>query len=185
MARTTFVTEEPVVLEGYQAVLKPSQYGYSLSAVVDADMVEKLEDDRVETLKWAESKLKNPKRSSLRPEPWEEVSEGKYKVKFSWNEETKPPVVDTEGSPVVDNGTPLYSGSKVKLAFYQKPYILKDGVTYGTSLKLLQLLDTRKTSLTFVMRWHVLLRTWLNKSLRDLSKMSANGIQIQAGGAGC
>ena len=30
----------------------------------------------------------------------------------------------------------MYSGSKVKLAFYQKPYILKDGVTYGTSLKL-------------------------------------------------
>ena len=24
----------------------------------------------------------------------------------------------------------------MKLAFYQKPYILKDGVTYGTSLKL-------------------------------------------------
>ena len=136
MAKTTFVTKEPVVLEGYQAVLKPSQYGYSLSAVVDADMVTKLEDDRVDTLKWAESKLKNPKRSVLRPEPWEEVADGKYKVKFSWNEETKPPVVDTEGSPVVDNGTPLYSGSKVKLAFYQKPYILKDGVTYGTSLKL-------------------------------------------------
>ena len=136
MARTTFVTKEPVVLEGFQAVLKPSQYGYSLSAVVDADMVGKLEDDRIETLKWAESKLKNPKRSVLRPEPWEEVSEGKFKVKFSWNEETKPPVVDTEGSPVVDNGTPLYSGSKVKLAFYQKPYILKDGVTYGSSLKL-------------------------------------------------
>jgi hypothetical protein len=31
---------------------------------------------------------------------------------------------------------PLYSGSKVKLGFFQKPYILKDGVTYGTSLKL-------------------------------------------------
>jgi hypothetical protein len=136
MARTTFVTKEPVVLEGFQAVLKPSQYGYSLSAVVDTEMMNKLESDRVETLKWAESKLKNPKRSVLRPEPWEEVAEGKYKVKFSWNEETKPPVVDTEGSPVVDNGTPLYSGSKVKLAFYQKPYILKDGVTYGTSLKL-------------------------------------------------
>ncbi len=30
----------------------------------------------------------------------------------------------------------MYSGSKVKVAFYQKPYILKDGVTYGTSLKL-------------------------------------------------
>ena len=135
MARTTFVTEEPVVLEGYQAVLKPSQYGYSLSAIVDSDMIEKLEDDRVETLKWAESKLKNPKRSSLKPEPWEEVSQGKYKIKISWNEENKPPVVDTEGSPVTDTGTPLYSGSKVKIAFYQKPYILKDNVTYGTSLK--------------------------------------------------
>ncbi len=136
MARTTFVTKEPVVLEGFQAILKPGQFGYKLSAVIDADLVENLEEDRTETLKWAESKLKNPKRASLKPEPWEEVSEGKYMVKFSWNEETKPPVVDTEGSPVVDNGTPLYSGSKVKLAFYQKPYILKDGVTYGTSLKL-------------------------------------------------
>ena len=85
MARTTFVTKEPVVLEGYQAVLKPSKFGYSLAAVVDAEMVERLEDDRIETLKWAESKLKNPKRSVLRPEPWEEVADGKYKVKFSWN----------------------------------------------------------------------------------------------------
>ena len=137
MARTTFVTKEPVVLEGFQAVLKPSQYGYSLSAVVDADMAEKLEDDRVETLKWAESKLKNPKRSTLKPEPWEEVANGQYKVKFSYNDETKPPIVDTEGTPITDETTPLYSGSTVKVAFYQKPYILKDGVTYGTTLKLL------------------------------------------------
>ena len=136
MAKTTFVTKEPVVLEGYQAVLKPSQYGYSLSAVVDTDMVDKLEDDRVETLKWAESKLKNPKRSVLKPEPWEEVADGQYKVKFSYNDETKPPIVDTEGTPITDESTPLYSGSKVKVAFYQKPYILKDGVTYGTTLKL-------------------------------------------------
>ena len=98
-------------------------------------MVDKLEEDRVEALKWAESKLKNPKRSVLKPEPWEEVSDGVYKIKFSWNEETKPPVVDTEGTPITDSRTPLYSGSQVKLAFYQKPYLLKDGVTYGTSLK--------------------------------------------------
>jgi hypothetical protein len=45
-------------------------------------------------------------------------------------------VVDTEGTPITDDSTPIYSGSKVKLAFRQKPYILKDGVTYGTSLKL-------------------------------------------------
>ena len=136
MTRNTFVTKQPVVLDGYQAVMKPSKFGYSLSAIVDQDIVEQLEDDRTESLKWAESKLKNPKRSVLKPEPWEEVSEGQYKVKFSWNEDTRPPVVDTEGTPITDVNVPVYSGSKVKLAFYQKPYILRDGVTYGSSLKL-------------------------------------------------
>ena len=136
MAPQIFVTQQPVVLEGYQAVMKPSKFGYSLSAVVDEAMVDRLVEDRTETLKWAESKLKNPKRSTLKPEPWEELSEGKYKVKFSWNEETRPPVVDTEGTPITDESIPIYSGATVKLAFKQKPYILRDGVTYGTSLKL-------------------------------------------------
>ena len=137
MPRNTIVTKEPVILEGFQAVLKPSKFGYSLSAIVDQSMAESLEDDRTESLKWAESKLKNPKRSTLKPEPWEEVAAGQYKVKFSWNEENRPPIVDTEGTQITDDATPLYSGSKVKLAFYQKPYILRDGVTYGTSLKLI------------------------------------------------
>jgi len=136
MTRTIHKTEQPVILDGYQAVLKPSKFGYSLSAIVDSNIVDALEADRTESLKWAETKLKNPKRSTLKPEPWEEVSEGQYKVKFSWNEESKPPVVDTEGTHITDESIPLYSGSRVKLAFYQKPYILKDGVTYGTSLKL-------------------------------------------------
>ena len=135
MARTIHKTDN-VTLEGFQAVLEPSKFGYSLSAVVDETIINTLEDERAEVLKWAESKLKNPKRSTLKPEPWEEVSKGKYKIKFSWNEERRPPVVDTEGSPVTDTKTPLYAGSTVKLGFYQKPYILRDGVTYGSSLKL-------------------------------------------------
>ena len=45
-------------------------------------------------------------------------------------------MVDTEGAPIINTDTPVYEGSKVKLGFHQKPYILKDGVTYGTSLKL-------------------------------------------------
>jgi hypothetical protein len=136
MPRTIHKTEQPVVLEGYQAVLKPSKFGYSLAAIVGEDMIDALETDRTESLQWAQTKLKNPKRSTLKPEPWEEVSEGQYKIKFSWNEETRPPVVDTEGTHITDEDTPMYSGSRVKLAFYQKPYILRDGVTYGTSLKL-------------------------------------------------
>lgn len=136
MTRTIHKTEQPVTLEGYQAVMKPSKFGYSLSAIVDETMVEELEVDRTDSIKWAESKLKNPKRSTLKPEPWEEVAEGSYKVKFSWNEETKPPIVDTEGTVITDANLPIFSGSQVKIAFYQKPYILRDGVTYGTSLKL-------------------------------------------------
>ena len=136
MTRNTFVTEQPVILDGYQAVMKPSKFGYSLAAIVDQAMIDKLEDDRTECLKWAESKLKNPKRSSLKPEPWEELTKGQYRIKFSWNEESRPPVVDTDGVIITDINLPLYNGSKVKLAIYQKPYILRDGVTYGTSLKL-------------------------------------------------
>ena len=135
MARTIHKTDK-VTLEGFQAVLAPSKFGYSLSAVVDSTTVDKLESERTDVLKWAESKLKNPKRATLKPEPWEEVSKGKYKIKFSWNEDNKPPVVDTEGTLVTDTKTPLYAGSTVKLGFYQKPYILRDGVTYGSSLKL-------------------------------------------------
>ena len=135
MSRNVHKTDV-VTLEGFQAVLSPSKFGYSLAAVVGQDVIDTLETERTEVLKWAESKLKNPKRSTLKPEPWEEVANGKYKIKFSWSEENRPPVVDTEGTLVTDTKTPLYSGSTVKLGFYQKPYILRDGVTYGSSLKL-------------------------------------------------
>ena len=56
MSRNTFVTEQPVLLDGYQAVMSPSKFGYSLAAIVDEEMINKLEEDRVDTLKWAESK---------------------------------------------------------------------------------------------------------------------------------
>ena len=133
MTRNTYVTEQPVVLDGYQAVMTPSQHGFSLHAIIDQTLVDRLEEDRVSALKWAESRVKNPKRTVLKPEPWEEVSDGKYKVKFSWKEDLKPPIVDTEGTPITET-LDIRSGSKVKLAFYQKPYVFGDA--YGTSLKL-------------------------------------------------
>ena len=136
MVKQNVHVTDNVKLEGFQAILEPGKFGYSLSAVVDASVVDTLETERKDVLKWAESKLKNPKRATLKPTPWEEVAEGKYKLKFSWNEEKRPPVVDTEGTPVTDTKTPLYGGSTVKLGFYQKPYILRDGITYGSSLKL-------------------------------------------------
>ena len=136
MTRTIHITENPVILSGFNAILKPSKFGYSLKAVVSEDIIKKLEEERKDCINWCLSKVTNPKRSVEKPTPWEEVAEGKYKIKFSWGEDKRPPVVDTEGTPVTDTKTPLYAGSTVKLGFYQKPYILRDGVTYGSSLKL-------------------------------------------------
>ena len=139
MTKSIHVTQEPVVLDGYQAVLKPSKFGtFRLEAVVDNNLIERLEDERVELLKWAESKLKNPKRAILKPEPWEELGKDEYRLKFSWKPGQEPPVVDTEGTPITDENTPIYGGSKVKLAFRQKPYTMPDG-SYGTSVKLVGL----------------------------------------------
>ena len=136
MPKNVHVTDE-IKLEGFQAILEPGKFGYSLAAIVGEDVIDKLETERAEVLRWAEGKLKNPKRATLKPTPWEEVADGKYKIKFSWGEDKRPGVVDTEGTPVTDAKTPLYGGSTVKLGFFQKPYILRDGVTYGSSLKLL------------------------------------------------
>jgi hypothetical protein len=139
MAKNIHVTQEPVVLEGYQAVLKPSKFGsFGLKAVVDSKLIDRLEEERAELLKWAESKLKNPKRAILKPEPWEEHDSDSYVLKFSWKPGQEPPVVDTEGTPITDENTPIYGGSKVKLAFRQKPYTMPDG-SYGTSVKLVGL----------------------------------------------
>ncbi len=137
MSRTTFVTPEPVELQGFQAVLVKGKYDkYVMSAIIDDKLARQLEQDRISSLEWIQSKLKNPKRSVLKPEPWEEVAENKYSAKFSWNDNNKPPIVDTEGAPITDDRTPIYSGSTVKIAFIQKPYILKDDLTYGTRLEL-------------------------------------------------
>ena len=135
MSKNVHVTDA-IKLEGFQAILEPGKFGYSLAAIVGTSIIDALEVERQAVLKWAESKLKNPKRATLKPTPWEEVADGKFKIKFSWGEDKKPPVVDTEGTPVTDAKTPIYGGSTVKLGFFQKPYILKDGVTYGSSLKL-------------------------------------------------
>ena len=135
----TYVTPEPVTLDGFQAILKAGEWGYKLSALVKEDLVSKLEEERLSALEWARSKAKNPKRVTVKPEPWEEIdnTKGTYHIRFSWRDGDKviPVVVDTEGTQIKDKDTPIYSGSKVKIAFFQKPYVLPSG-DIGTSLKL-------------------------------------------------
>lgn len=137
MATKIHKTPEPVVLDGFQAILKPSEFGYTLTAILtDTKLIADLTEERGTLIEGVKTKLKNPKRAVLKPEPWEEVAEGQYKIKFGWDAKTLPTVIDSEGTLITDTTLPVYSGSKVRLAFIQKPYILKDGITYGTSVKL-------------------------------------------------
>ena len=134
---TIHVTKEPVVLDGFQAILKPGEWGHKLQALVPITLINTLEEEREGCLEWARSKAKNPKRVTVKPEPWEELDNGMYQIKFSWKDGDKivPTVVDTEGTLIADKDTPVYSGSRVKLAFIQKPYLLPAG-DIGTSVKL-------------------------------------------------
>ena len=69
----THVTPNPVTLEGYQAILKPGEWGYKLAALVDENLIKTLEEERESALEWARSKAKNPRRVTVKPEPWEEL----------------------------------------------------------------------------------------------------------------
>ena len=126
-------TPEPVVLDGFQAILQVSQFGkFQLEAILDDTIIDVLEADRPAALDWAASKQKK-RDYKTNDEPWKPVSEGKYKTRFTWGDDAKPVIVDTEGTVIEDDTLPLYNGSKVKLAFYQKPYSLPTG-TIGTRL---------------------------------------------------
>jgi hypothetical protein len=137
MAPKIHKTSQPVLLDGFQAILKPSEFGYALNAVLtDESLIDTLETERQEQLDFIKGKIKNQKRAVLKPEPWEEVAEGQYKIKFGWDGKSKPSIVDSLGTAVTDENIKIYSGSKVRLMFVQKPYLMKDGITYGTSVKL-------------------------------------------------
>ena len=135
----THVTKTPVTLEGFQAILSPGEWGHKLAALIPKSLVDELEEERESCLEWAKSKHKNPKRMTVKHPAWEQLENDPdmYQIRFSWKPDDKlvPTVVDTEGTLITDKDTPLYSGSKVKLAFVQKPYLLPAG-DIGTSVKL-------------------------------------------------
>ena len=143
---TIHVTTEPVRLEGYQSPFTPSKFGKcGLQAIIDQSLVDALEDERPAALDWARSKHKNPKRATEKFAPWEEVSEGQYQVKFNWLPDTPVTMVDAEGTPITDE-IPLYSGSLVKLAFKQKPYLTPDAVGTKLVLEAVQVISCQGTA---------------------------------------
>ena len=132
------VTKDPVVLKGYQSILKLSEYRkYNLAAILPDDIIANLEEGRKELIAEQKSKLKNPRRCTIKPEPWMETGKGQTQAKFAWKEGKEPPILDTDCNPITDTELPLDVGSKVKLAFTQSGYTLGDGETIGTRLSLL------------------------------------------------
>ena len=137
---TTYVTTNPVVLDGYQSIFEPNKFNkHSMQIVMDDEHIDALSDERPELLNWAKSKAKT-KRVNVRLEPWEEVAEGKYKVKFSWNPDIKVPIVDANGTPIT-GALPLYSGSTCKIAFQQKPYSMPDSIGTALRIKAIQVIS--------------------------------------------
>ena len=125
-------TPEPVVLDGFQAILQVSQFGkFQLEAILDDTIIDVLEADRPLLLT---GPLLNKKKRDYKTndEPWKPVSEGKYKTSSLGVMMPSLSLLTLKAQSSKTN-PPLYNGSKVKLAFYQKPYSLPTG-TIGTRL---------------------------------------------------
>lgn len=121
-------------LEGYINVYEDAgKYeNRTFSYRIPDEVLKQVEKDRKELLKWVDSKLENPKRVALNPEPWDEEGLCKY----SYSDQDKKPVpvfVDTEGSPISDSDRQsLRKGTKAVLIVNQTPYTKP---AKGTSLK--------------------------------------------------
>jgi hypothetical protein len=137
MAFPQYVTKEPVVLDGFQSLLKPTKYGFGVQVAVGQELIDQLVADREKLLSDLTSKLdaKKLKRMVLKTVPWEDIAEGTYRLKFSWDAKKKPVIIDSVGTVIDDPNTKIYNGSLVKVSFYQKGYRLPD--SYGTATNML------------------------------------------------
>ena len=102
---------------------------------IPADTLEKIEDDRVELLKWAKSKSTGRVQEAMTP--WDEAGTAKYTYGAgdgSRKAKPEPVFVDTDGKPIERAVLrDVRAGSKVRLIVDQKPYAM--GSNIGTSLK--------------------------------------------------
>tara|TARA_R100001594_G_scaffold9419_1_gene23095 strand:+ start:231 stop:809 length:579 start_codon:yes stop_codon:yes gene_type:complete len=124
----------PTTLEGYINVYQDSgKYeNRTFSYKIPDDIIDQVKKDREELLKWVDSKIDNPKRVALNPEPFDE--EGLCKYSYSDTDKKPIPVfVDTEGQPLSESDLQnLRRGTEAILIVNQTPYTKP---AKGTSLK--------------------------------------------------
>lgn len=123
-------------LEGFINVYEPSGKfnNCCFSFKLPQGVLDQAEDDREELLKWAASKVDNPKRIATNPSKWDD--EGL--VKYSYEGETNRPApvfVDTSGEPIAkETLRDVRKGTKVRMIVQQKPYTKP---AMGTTLKVM------------------------------------------------
>ena len=137
----TYVTPQPVTLDGFQAILKAGEWGYKLSALVKGDLIKDLEEERESALEWARSKAKNPRRVTVKPEPWEELQtqKGTYQLRFTWKDGDKffpvrnasQPFVVTEVATQIANSHTLFPYSKNMRSTQCEQYISCSQKVFG------------------------------------------------------
>lgn len=115
------ITKEPVTLIGN-------------SAVLPKDLVKRLEEDRRDELKHQLAKASNPDSCKIKPAPWHEIEESRYRAIFSWNEENMPEIVDQDYKIIPSEKLSMDSKITAKLIFVQSGYSKKEDETIGTRL---------------------------------------------------
>ena len=133
---SSFRNEEGVTLDGFNAIMKPGEYGHVAQAIInDAELQERIEKNAEDKIAWVSQKAKNPNRASRNKLPWRDTPDGLL-YKFSWNADDDQPVVyDSEGTTITDRA---FRFMKVRLSswrFRLKPCCLP-GDTLGVKLVL-------------------------------------------------
>ena len=127
----------PTTLSGFINVYEDSGKfnNRTFAYTIPADTLEKIENDRVELLKWARSKSSGRVQEALTT--WDEAGVAKYTYgegDGSRKAKPEPVFVDTDGKPIErDVLRDVRAGTKVRLIVDQKPYAM--GPNIGTSLK--------------------------------------------------
>ena len=140
MGTKHFIKDKTFTLEGFQSPFKPGQYGTcGIVVVVDKETVDKLEEERDRLIEYKISKQKDPAQwVPARATKWVNVSKDRYKMNLTWKPNERPPFVDTEGTLITDE-IPLYSGSRVKIAFDHYAYPDNVNKAINTTCKLTKL----------------------------------------------
>ena len=129
----------PTVLEGFIAIGEDTGKfnNQTFAYTIPADVLEKVEEDRAELLKWAKSKASGRVQEAMTP--WDETGLLKYTYGAgdgSRKPKPAPVFVDTTGNPVdVATQKTIRKGTKVNIIVDQKPYAM--GPNVGTTMRVI------------------------------------------------